>query len=107
MDKSYLIEFRPTVDEFSIQQIHVKKSDLACGQEEFLLPKLDSGAILIVIESGQEGVFRVERGRVLECRVGLVYFIDANVEVSFCVGEKKSDSETVLLAYRAYCDIKA
>lgn len=107
-DRTYLIEFRPTVDEFSIQQIHIKNSDLNMkANNEFLIPKCDSGAILIVIEASGSSVFTSVNGK-LECQVGLVYFINANTDIHFCVDSNNvsNSSNTVLLAYRAYCDIK-
>jgi mannose-6-phosphate isomerase len=108
-EKAYLTEFRPSVDEFSIQQIHItQESGRDVGDDaNFLIPKLDSGSILLVVESeAVPGRFSIGEGRQLEARAGLVYFIDANTDVYFTsVGD--SSSHTKLLAYRAYCDIKA
>lgn len=108
-DKDYLTEFIPTVDEFSIQQIHIEKKHLNenCGQ--FLIPQSKSGSVLIVIEaSSDQGSFNVKSLKSLPAGKGLVYFIDANTDVTYNIStlEGSSSSNTVLLAYRAYCEIK-
>ena len=109
-DRSYLAEFRPTVDEFSIQQIRIEASHLSgSAPTTFLLPKCESGSILIVIDSlSVNNGFRINDLQ-LPAEVGSVYFVDANVDVQFTVEasqETVSQSQNVLLAYRAYCDIK-
>ena len=115
---SYLEEFRPSVDEFSVQEIRVSKADLVGAQKKtgdgFLfklsVPKCESGSILIVNESAQvKSYFSCDGSSKLEAKCGLVYFVDANVEFSFVVEADLAglkDGELVLLAYRAYTDIK-
>jgi len=110
-DKPYLAEFRPTVDEFSIQQIKITNDHLNIGSSanKFLLPKSESGSILIVVEQNCEAKFETDSANGLESCAGLVYFIDANTDVEFVVGAgmKADTGDSVVLAYRAYCDIKA
>lgn len=107
-NKDYLCEFRPTVDEFSIQQVHITNEHLTNNNTSFLLPKSESGSILIVVEADSDsGSFQAGASN-LQAKVGQVYFIDANVDVYFNVGSNAhDDSRNILLAYRAYCDIKA
>ncbi len=106
-DKTYLTEFRPTVDEFSIQQIHITGEN---KETDFLIPKSNSGSILIVIESETAPGYFItgDCGRQREAKAGLVYFIDANTDIIYkSNGLSNLKSGTRLLAYRAYCDIKA
>ena len=105
-DKDYLTEFIPTVDEFSIQQIHIEKKHLTENSGEFLIPKSKSGSVLIVVEAScDQNSFVVSDLNDLPAKAGLVYFIDANTDVNFKVSQP-TNSNTVLLAYRAYCEIK-
>lgn len=115
---SYLSEFRPTVDEFSIQEIRLETTHLEGGNKmKFLIPKSESGSILILVEvnTSESSFFEAKNKKdellCLNAKVGLVYFIDANTDIYYNVVkvlENKIESETnnVLLAYRAYCDIK-
>lgn len=107
-DKTYLTEFRPTVDEFSIQQIRIEKCHLK-DNNKFILPKSKSGSILILVETGSESGRFETKDNSLEAKVGLVYFIDANTDVYYNLSntEEVGSDKDVLLAYRAYCDIKA
>ena len=112
-DKNYLREFRSSVDEFSIQQIHLTLKSVSGDDEKdcsFLIPKSNSASILIVIESGDNNnnselgggggcSFEVvgekkniseKNNRQLEVRAGLVYFIDADVDFMINVGSMKA-----------------
>ena len=108
--KDYLIEYRPSVDEFSVQQIKIEKSniDFNLKANKFLIPKNESGSILILIEVGcNESYFQLDNGnKVSSLNAGCVYFIDSEVDVHFVVPNNQSDG-TALLAYRAFCDIKS
>ena len=100
IDKDYLIEFRSDVDEFSIEQIKIDSVD---SNKAFPMSKRDSASILIIIEANG-GYFEFANSR-LECKSGLVFFIDANLEFTYV--PDKTNSQPTLLAYRAYSDIKA
>ena len=103
----FMIDYKPSVDEFSVQQIKITNNNLR-DTNKFLIPKNESGSILIIVENGSsESYFEASNGvKINNLRDGLVYFIDSFQEVYF--NAVKSDSnETVLLAYRAYCDIKS
>lgn len=109
-DKPYLCEFRPVVDEFSIQQIRIKKEHLVDDKDTFLIPKCDSGSILIVIETTDDSCFEIGNTKeIVGAKIGLVYFIDANTDIHFKLKDLKATGlgNNVLLAYRAYCDIKS
>ena len=122
-DKPYLTEFRPTVDEFSVQQIKIEKADVSAGTRRFAIPGCDSASILIVVEGDGGGSFEFEDAtkaapgkQLLDAKVGFVFFLDANTDVAFVAPESKNDAsdaatqagnDLVLLAYRAYCDIKS
>lgn len=111
-DITYLTEFRPTVDEFSIQQIRIEKSHLTDNKTgRFLIPQSKSGSILILVEASSEtGQFEAGDSVCLDAKVGSVYFIDANTDIYYnVVGTENvvASGRNVLLAYRAYCDIKA
>jgi mannose-6-phosphate isomerase len=114
-DLDYLVEFRPSVDEFSVQQIRIEDKHAKNASSSFLLPKSDSGSILILNEVNSDVKCHLERsdgsGR-LDANAGLVFFIDAGHDVNLVVetnsGEKQSDeSSIIVLAYRAYCDLKS
>lgn len=126
---SYLQEFRPPFDsgvhEFSVQEIHVRKKDLK-AKSDFLIPKNESGSILIVIElndksDNNDSYFSLlnttnndsTRTGQLSARQGQVFWVDANRDAYFWTGsannknsDDNDDESTVLLAYRAYVDIK-
>ncbi len=108
--KDYLIEYRPSVDEFSVQQIKIEKSniDFNLVENKFLIPKNDSGSILIIIELGSnESYFQLDNGnKETSLNAGCVYFIDSGVDVYFVIPKTQLDG-TALLAYRAFCDIKS
>lgn len=114
-DLVYLSEFRPSVDEFSVQQIKIELSHVGKSEheiEKFLIPKSESGSILIIVEASFGNVYLEtdkQSGAQLEARPGLVYFIDASTNVYFSVDKECFDKENdiVLLAFRAYCDIKS
>lgn len=101
----FIVEFKPTVDEFSVQQIRITNQELK-ENSKFLLPKNESGSILILVENGsEESYFELSNGsRLGNLKAGQVYFIDSLQEVYFNAAQ--SNNESVLLAYRAYCDIK-
>ena len=117
----YLVEFRPSVDEFSVQQIKIERSHLLASGDNnsgsFLIPKSESGSILIVVEmSSPSAHFSLastsdEHANKLSAQAGSVYFIDAQRDVHFNVDKKTARSDatptTILLSYRAYCDIKS
>lgn len=108
--KDYLIEYRPSVDEFSLQQIKIEATHLDQNLEEntFLIPKNESGSILILIKVGcAESYFQLANGnKVSGLKTGYVYFIDSLVDVHFKVPKAQLNG-TALLAYRAFCDIKS
>ncbi len=113
----YLIEFRPSVDEFSVQQIKIETSH-ASNCLKFLIPKCESGSILIVSEISDviasKSYFTcsnaADKKKFQHVTAGLVYFIDAMTDVYFVIefDEQKDNSNEnlLLLAYRAYSDIK-
>jgi mannose-6-phosphate isomerase len=99
-------DFRPSVDEFSVQEIRL---DATSSCASLRLPKLDSASILIVIESNSSSSHFMAPNNTnelvkYEARPGLVYFIGANAEVELFLGVDKNAS---FLAYRAYVDIKS
>lgn len=102
----HIVEFRPSVDEFSVQQVRVHTDKDQTGTQTVLsLPKLDTASVLIVIENNfEQSHFQAGQKR-LHTRPGLVYFIDADADVTFH-GLAHSNSST-LLAYRAFVDIKS
>jgi mannose-6-phosphate isomerase len=112
-NKPYLCEFRPTVDEFSIQQIRLEHKDVLNSGESLIIPKCESGSILIVIESQDDKKFVLEANHKSHvARVGHVYFIDANTDIFLKFDSKNQvdqldNSKCSFLAYRAYCDIKS
>ena len=96
-----LTEYKPTVDEFSVQQIRTSES----GQ--LVLPSKSTASILIVVENSfDESRFESESSSQLSARSGLVYFIEPNVNVTFHASSK-SDMKSEFLAYRAFIDIKS
>lgn len=98
--------FRPSVDEFSVDEIRVPGNH----PSPFLIPRLDSGSILIIVEcdAEAEATFRTHHDTAPHpAKTGLVYFIDANNDVQFHFKPGSSSQNTVLLAYRAYCDVKS
>ena len=113
----YLIEFRPSVDEFSVQQIKIESSH-ALNCQKFLIPKCESCSILIVNEisstiTAKSYFSHSENGvdkKFQHIAAGLVYLIDAMTDVHFVIefdGQKNNSNENLLLlAYRAYSDIK-
>lgn len=113
---SYLEEFRPSVDEFSVQQIKISKKELlnaeklGIGLYKLRVPKCESGSVLIVNESSQKkAYFATNSSSEIDARAGLVYFVVSMVEFWFvveCDLDSLSDNELVLLAYKAYTDIK-
>jgi mannose-6-phosphate isomerase len=115
---SHLIAFRPpAVDEFSVQQIRIDKVDTNLANFKFLIPKCESGSILIITEIESlikfTSYFCLDNNeRICNLAAGLVYFIDAMTDVYFVVemdsqkAEEISDNHLLLLAYRAYVDIK-
>ena len=112
LDKEYLIEYRPSVDEFSVQQIRIEKKHLK-SNSRFIIPKCASASILLVIELNSANAdhhFEHDNGkRKLLARSGHSYFADANTDVYFvCDSNNVSDDDgdIILLAYRAYCDLK-
>jgi mannose-6-phosphate isomerase len=108
-NQDYLIEFRPSVDEFSVQQIKIEQKHLSEGQKSFLIPKSDTGSILIVIEMNSSASYFSFNDKKLNANLGLVYYIYALTDVYFNL-ESDSDNNqnsTVLLAFRAYTDIKS
>ena len=109
----YLIEYRPSVDEFSVQQIQIERQH-ALKSRKFLIPKCQSGSILIIneIDKSSNSYFCLEDSnkKISPICNGLVYFIDAMTDVYFVIEASDSNinsSESLfLLAYRAYSDIK-
>lgn len=97
-----LTEYKPTVDEFSVQQIRTSP-----GENMVDLPAKNTASILIVVENSfdDESRFENETGR-FEARPGLVYFIEPNVNASF-YGTFNSQNNSSFLAYRAFIDIKS
>jgi mannose-6-phosphate isomerase len=114
----YLAEFRPSVDEFSVQQVRIEvgKHVVSGQSERFLIPKCESGSILILNEVNRSAChFETTAGQKLDAKAGLVYFVDADNDLFLIVdrhGEKDdeqnaADQSILVLAYRAYCDIKS
>ena len=108
----HLCEFRSSVDEFSVQQVRVEGKHLSLDgiESRFLIPKCSSGSILILNEVKNEASsrFEIDAGVKLEAKAGLVYFINANTDVTLIVANSSAvSSETLVLGYKAYCDIKS
>ena len=112
----YLLEFRPSVDEFSVQQIKIEHSH-ALNNQKVLIPKCESGSILIINEISSSIAAKsyfsclADTDKTFQqIAAGLVYFIDAMTDVYFIIefdGQHNNTKEDVLLlAYRAYSDIK-
>jgi mannose-6-phosphate isomerase len=106
----YLVEFRPSVDEFSVQQIRIMERHTK-NKSLFLIPKSDSGSILILVEVNiSKCHFEISDGSKLDAKAGLVYFIDAAQDINLVMEgheNHQSDESIIILAYRAYCDIKS
>lgn len=94
---SHVRLFRPGVDEFSVQEIRCSSSE----QQHFELPQLETGSILIVVETSGSARFEFANNQ-MDAHTGLVYFIDPNSKVNLHL-----DSQSHLLAFRAYADIKS
>lgn len=108
-----LSEYKPNVNEFSVQCVNIKVND-ANEQQLFNLPVMNKYSILIVIKAIDyiEAVTDIDSNK-LKLSDGLVYFIDKNVQVHFSLTKKiinssssSSNNETLLLAYRAYCNVE-
>ncbi len=115
LDKDYLKEYRPSVDEFSVQEIRIKSNHLSDESQTFLIPRSESGSILIVIEVDTDNYssqFEASNAKNFLTKQGLVYFIDSSNDVSLVISKNensKNDANKdsiVFLAFRAYCDIK-
>ena len=100
---TYFTEFRPSVNEFSVQQVHVNQA-ASSGEFKLALPKLDTVSILIIIENSFSESHFLLGDKKFDTKSGLVYFIDRQAEVVFHGGS--SDKSADFLAFRAYADIK-
>lgn len=111
IDKDYLIEYRPSVDEFSVQQIKItNQTDNGDNVARFLIPKNESGSILIIVEldSNTDSYFELDNGTQINgLKSGCVYFIDSLVDITYVAKSRTENKTTLLLAYRAFCDIKS
>jgi mannose-6-phosphate isomerase len=103
----YITEFRPNVDEFSVEQIKIETRHLN-EAKKLLIPKRDSASILIVNRFGlSKGTFQTNDAKTLPVKAGWAYYLNASVDFYFEADEVLNEQDTViLLAYRAYCDIK-
>jgi mannose-6-phosphate isomerase len=123
-DSSWLLSFRPSVDEFSVDEIRVERGHLktsASSSGRFTLPERESASILIIVEcqAAESSHFEVTKGEggggsgnKHAAKMGLVYFIDSCARVDLVVVDDNvstgpANTDTLLLAYRAYCDIKS
>lgn len=97
----YIVNYRPSVDEFSVQDINVKSVNLTNGRLE--IPAIDSGSILIVTEC-TDGLFLECEGNRFNVKMGFVYYIDCG-QILYLIDETGS-CEGSLRAFRAFCDIK-
>ncbi|RMZ95024.1 mannose-6-phosphate isomerase [Brachionus plicatilis] len=97
----YVTSYRPSVDEFSVQDINVKSVHLTKGRLE--IPAVESGSILIVTQS-TDGLFFQCDGNKLDAKVGFVYYIDCGKTVYLL--DEMGNCEGSLRAFRAFCDIK-
>ena len=114
LGSEYLLEYRPNVDEFSVQQIRINARHLVAKQK-FVLPKCESGSILIINELSAniavKSYFCLDSGeKIAGAKAGHVFYIDAHTDVYFVVdglvSEDTSNDSLVMLAFRAYSDIK-
>ena len=114
LDHDYLVEFRPNVDEFSVQQIKIEQRHIS-QSKQFLIPKCQSGSILIINEiasvlSDKSYFCLDDKKKISNIASGLVFFIDAMTDVYFVVElsdtELNLDANALLVGYRAYSDIK-
>jgi mannose-6-phosphate isomerase len=108
---NYIRVFKPPIDEFSVQLIEIKLEHLKQANDSGLvIPKCLTASIMIVIESAENVYFKaVANTQRQSCAVGLVYFIEPYTEVCFCADTNFNESKhtNLLLAYRAYIDIKS
>ncbi len=90
-----------------MQQIKLERHHVQANKSDsrFLIPKSETGSILILIEQNAVNSFFSAGLRKFEAKVGMVYYLDAQTDIYFNV-ESKSIDNIVLLAYRAYTDIK-
>jgi mannose-6-phosphate isomerase len=90
----FIHEYKPLVDEFSVQRIEVLKNGAFVK-----LPVMNKYSILIIIDAGDNINAFINEDEIIEVKKGFVFFIEKNVEV------KLSVKDELLLAYRAYCNI--
>lgn len=97
----YIIDYKPNVDEFSVQDINVKSVNLTNGRLE--IPAVESGSILIITEC-TDGIFFECDGQKLNAKIGYVYFIDCSKTLYLI--DETGTCEGSIRAFRAFCDIK-
>ena len=91
----YIFEYKPLVDEFSVQRIEILSKE---EEINFMLPVMNKYSILIIIKS--DSVLFDDGHHQSELNNGLVFFIDKNIQIQ--VKALNSDQSSNLLAYRAY-----
>lgn len=91
----YIFEYKPLVDEFSVQRIEILSKE---EEINFMLPVMNKYSILIIIKS--DNVLFDDGHHQSELNNGLVFFIDKNIQIQ--VKALNSDQSSYLLAYRAY-----
>jgi mannose-6-phosphate isomerase len=117
---NYMRVFKPPIDEFSMQQIEIKRKHyLKESESGLLIPKCSTASIMIVIESVENAHFKEVTAinangnsvKCHKCSIGLVYFIEPSTDIFFWTSTHSDESNnadtTLLLAYRAYIDIKS
>lgn len=97
----YIVNYKPSVDEFSVQDINVNSVNLTKGKLE--IPAVESGSILIITEC-TDGIFFECDGQRLNTKMGFAYFIDSNKTLYLI--DETGTCEGSIRAFRAFCDKK-
>lgn len=95
----YIFEYKPLVDEFSVQRIEILSKEEEEEEEiNFILPVMNKYSILIIIKTNN--VLFDDGHHPIELTNGLVFFIDKNIQIQ--IKALDSAQSSYLLAFRAY-----